>query len=64
MKSEKVFIDAIERALLKQLHKLSRLNAVTVLSIPSTAVGREFKTALRHEQKRRQAATGKRTRGA
>lgn len=54
MKSEQVLIDAIERALLTRLDALSRLNVVTVLSIPATALGREFKRALRNEQKRRQ----------
>lgn len=61
MNSEQVLIDAIERALLKRLDTLSRRNVVTVLSIPATALGREFKTALRGElRKRRQSKQGPR----
>lgn len=56
MKSEKVLIDAIEQALLTQLDALNRRLLVTVLSIPATALGREFKTGLRGElSKRRQS---------
>ncbi|MBA9870576.1 hypothetical protein D7S81_11385 [Ralstonia insidiosa] len=54
MKSEQVLIDAIERALLKRLDALNRRCVVAALSMPSTAIGCEFKKALRDELRKRQ----------
>ncbi|MGM3412095.1 hypothetical protein [Ralstonia holmesii] len=63
MKSEQVLIDAIERALLKRLDALNRRQLVAALSIPATALGREYKKGLRAEQRKQRRATRRRLPG-
>ncbi|WP_147405971.1 hypothetical protein [Ralstonia solanacearum] len=60
MKSEQVLIDAIERVLLKRLDALNRPQLVAALSIPATALGREYKKGLRAEQRKQRRTTGAR----
>ncbi|CAJ0730522.1 MAG: hypothetical protein QM625_10295 [Ralstonia sp.] len=65
MKLEEVVVDAIAQALLKRFDKLSRPSVVAVMSMPATAVGHEFKKALRDElKKRRRTAKGRRLKSA
>lgn len=62
MNVEQEVVAAIARTLLSQPDALQRRQLVAVLSMPSTAVGREFKNALRDElKKRKQAAQSKNT---
>lgn len=58
MSFEQEVADAIVQALSNRPDALQRRTLVTVLSIPATAMGRQFKAALRNELRKRRRATG------
>lgn len=64
MDFEQAVVDAIVKSLSKRLGELNRRHLVTALSIPATALGHEYKKALRNElHKQRRTAKRRQSRG-